>query len=154
MKRLNLGCGNDIRNGFVNVDRLPGKADNYKQGDIQSLDWLVEDDSVDEIVALDCLEYISPKNIKSTLENWVKKLSTGGVMKILVPDCHLAAKSFVQGQLNIQEYQVIVFGTQEHNDNRLCLIDSAILIGMLKEFGLTISLKRYDGVAIYVEAVK
>lgn len=154
MKRLNLGCGNDIRNGFVNVDRLPSKSDNYRQGDIQCIDWLVEDNTVETIIALDCLEYISPKHLKSTLENWAKKLSPGGVMKILVPDCHLAAKSFVQGQLNIQEYQIIVFGTQENNDERLCLIDSTILIGMLKEFGLTISLKRYDGVAIYLEAVK
>ncbi len=154
MKRLNLGCGNDIRNGFVNVDRLSTKSDNYRQGDIQSLDWLVEDSTVDEILAIDCLEYIPSKNIKTTVANWINKLSSGGVIKISVPDCHLVAKSFSQGQLSLQEYQVIVFGTQEHNDDRLSFIDSSTLLEILKEFGLTISLKRYDGVAIYVEAVK
>lgn len=154
MKRLNLGCGNDIRSGFVNVDRLQSKAANYKQGDIQSLDWLAEDSTIDEIVAIDCLEYIKSRNINTTVENWAKKLSPGGVMKILVPDCHLVAKSFFQGQLGLQEYQTIMFGTQENNDERLSLIDSNTLLEMLRGFGLTVSLKRYDGVAFYVEAVK
>jgi len=154
MKRLNLGCGNDIRSGFVNIDRLPGKSDNYKQGCMKSLDWLVEDSTVDEILALDCLEYVLAKDVRSTVTNWVNKLSPGGIIKILVPDCHLAAKSFAQGQLALQEYQMIVFGTQENNDERLSLIDPLIILDMLKELGLTVSLKRYDGVAFYVEAVK
>lgn len=152
--KINLGCGDDIRSGFVNVDRLPGQSDNYKQGDIQSLDWLVEDSTVDEILAIDCLEYLPAKNVKLAIENWVNKLSVGGVIKILVPDCHLVSKSFHQGQLNLQEYQMIIFGTQEHNDNRLSVIDSFTLLTMLKDFGLTISLKRCEGVAIYMEAIK
>lgn len=154
MKRLNLGCGNDKRIGFVNVDQFPGKSDNYRQGDIRSLDWLVEDSTVEEILAIDCLEYIKSRNVNTTVENWAKKLSPGGVMKILVPDCHLVAKSFFQGQLSLKEYQTIMFGTQENNDERLSLIDSGTLLEMLRGFGLTVSLKRYDGVAFYVEAVK
>jgi predicted SAM-dependent methyltransferase len=133
---------------------LPAKLDNYKQGDIQSLDWLTEDSTVDEILALDCLEYLPEKKVRSTIENWASKLSTGGVIKILVPDCHLAAKSFHQGQFSLQEYQTIVFGTQEHGDNRLSIIDSTTLVGILKDCGLTISLRRYEGVAFYLEAVK
>jgi len=152
--KINLGCGQDIRSGFVNVDRFPGKLDNYKQGDIQSLDWLTEDSTVDKILALDCLEYLPEKKVKSTVENWASKLSVGGVIKILVPDCHLVAKSFHQGQLSLQEYQTIMFGTQEHDDDRLSVIDSATLSEMLKDCGLTISLKRYEGIAIYLEAVK
>lgn len=152
--KLNLGCGKDNRSGFVNVDRLPGKSDNYKQGDIRSLDWLVEDSTVEEILAIDCLEYLPANTIKTTVENWVSKLSVGGVIKILVPDCHLVAKSFQQGQLNLQEFQTIMFGTQEHNDNRLSTIDAATILGMLRDCGLTISLKRYEGIAIYLEAVK
>lgn len=152
--KLNLGCGQDVRSGFVNIDRLPMKAEHCKQGDIQSLDWLVEDSTVDEILAIDCLEYLAAKDIKLAIENWANKLSTGGVMKILVPDGHLVAKSFYQGQLSLQEYQTIIFGTQENNDNRLSTIDAATLLGILKDCGLTISLKRYEGIAIYVEAVR
>lgn len=155
--KINLGCGNDIRPGYVNIDRMPrGKEseDIYRQGDISSLDWLTEDSTIDEILAIDCLVYLPINTIKQTLANWAQKLSTGGTLKILVPDCHLIAKSFVQGQFNLQEYSQIIFGTQKENDNRLSIIDAVTLLDILKEIGLTISLKRYEGVAIYVEATK
>ncbi len=155
--KLNLGCGNDIRSGYINVDRMPqGQAppDTYRQGDISSLDWLTEDATVEEIVALDCLEYLPTNLVKQALINWAQKLSPGGILKILVPDCHAIAKSFAQGQFSLQEYSKMVLGTQEGNDNRLAVIDAATLMSTLQEIGLTISLKRYEGVAIYVEAIK
>lgn len=155
--KLNIGCGTDIRSGYVNIDRLPPgqiSSDVYKQGDIQSLDWMTEDGTVDEIVALDCLEYLPTNAIKQALTNWANKLIVGGILKILVPDCHAIAKSFTQGQFSLQEYSQMIFGTQEGNDNRLSIVDAVTLLSTLQEIGLTISLKRYEGVAIYVEAVK
>lgn len=155
--RLNLGCGKDVRDGYVNIDRMPQgqiSKDIYRQGDIGSLDWLTEDSTVDEIIALDCLEYLPANSIKQALVNWAQKLSAGGTLKILVPDCHTVAKSFAQGQFSLQEYSQIIFGTQDGNDNRLAVIDATTLLNTLQEIGLTIALKRYEGVAIYVEAVK
>ncbi len=155
--KVNLGCGNDVRSGYINVDKMPpGKmpSDTYRQGDIESLDWLVEDGSIEEIIALDCLEYLQVAVMKNALLNWVEKLTQGGVLKILVPDCHSVAKAFAQGQFNLPEYNTIMFGTQEHGDSRLSAIDTNTLFEILTEAGLTISLKRYDGVAVYVEAIK
>lgn len=155
--KLNLGCGNDVRSGYINIDHLPPgqtSTDMYRQGDIKLLDWLTEDNTVNEIVALDCLEYLPINVIKQALTNWAQKLSVGGVLKILAPDCHAIAKSFVQGQFSLQEYSQMTFGTQEGNDNRLAVIDAITLLSILQEVGLTISLKRYEGVAIYVEAIK
>lgn len=155
--KINLGCGNDIRPGYINIDRTPqGKvsSDIYRQGDISSLDWLTEDDTVNEIIALDCLEYLPTKTLKQALINWTKKLLSGGVLKILIPDCFVIATSFSQGQFNLEEFSKMLLGTQEGNDNRLSVIDQATLISVLQEIGLTISLKRYEGVAFYVEAIK
>lgn len=155
--KLNLGCGNDIRSGYMNVDRVSANQvppDIYKQGDIQTLDWLVEDEKVDEIVAIDCLEYLPTDVVKGSLANWAKKMISGGILKIMVPDCHAVAKAFSQGQLSLQEYLQITFGTQRDNDNRITAIDTVTLLDVLREIGLTISLKRYEGVAIYVEAIK
>ena len=155
--KLNLGCGNDMRSGYINVDKMPqGKMpqDTYRQGDISSLDWLTEDASIEEIVALDCLEYLTVSVMKSALLNWAQKLTQGGVLKILVPDCHAVAKAFALGQFNLPEYSTIMFGTQESGDDRRSAIDTNTLLEILAEAGLTISLKRYDGVAVYVEAVK
>lgn len=155
--KLNLGCGKDIRSGYINIDRFPQdqlSPDVYKQGDISSLDWLTEDDVVDEIIALNCIEYLPTKIVKQALTNWAKKLSGGGVLKIMVPDCHAIAKAFYQGQFNLQEYSQSMLGIQENNDNKLSVIDTVTLLNILKEIGLTISLKRYEGVEIYVEAIK
>ncbi len=155
--KLNLGCGNDIRSGYVNIDRLPqGQAptDVYRQGDIQSLDWIVEDNTVDEIIAIDCVEYLPKNAIESSIVNWISKLANGGIIKILVPDCHAIAKSFSQGQFNLAEYSQMIFGNQDGQDDRLSVIDAATLLGILNDAGLTITLKRYEGVAIYVEATR
>jgi predicted SAM-dependent methyltransferase len=156
--KLNLGCGTDIRTGYVNIDRLPSPAlptgVDYKQGDIQSLDWITEDNTVDEIIAADCIEYLPPDIIQQTLSNWGRKLITGGVLKILIPDGHVVANAFVQGQFSLQEYSKITFGTQADNDRRMSILDASTLLSMIKEAGLSILLKRYEGVAIYVEAAK
>lgn len=126
----------------------------YRQGDIKSLDWLTEDNTVEEILALDCLEYLPAKVVELALTNWTQKLVSGGVLKILVPDCHMVTQAFYQGQFNLREYSQIIFGTQEGNDNRLSVIDAVTLFNILQKAGLTILLKRYEGVTIYAEATK
>jgi len=155
--KLNLGCGADIRSGYVNVDRLPpnnAPTELYRQGDIKSLDWLTEDAQVQEIIAMDCLEYLPSSVIQSAITNWHQKLVPNGILKITVPDCHAVAKSFAQGQLNLQEFSTIMFGTENDNDKRLSAIDGMTLLDMLCNIGFTIILKRYDGISIYLEATK
>ncbi len=155
--KLNLGCGADIRNGYINIDILPPNKmppDVYKQGDIQSLDWLVKDDNVEEILAMDCLEYLPVNAVHPAVSNWANKLVSGGIMKILVPDCHAVAKAFSIGQLNLSEYLTLMFDTHSNKDKRLSAIDVKTLFEILQNLGLSISLKRYEGVAIYVEATK
>ena len=155
--KLNLGCGADIRNGYINIDILPPNKmppDVYKQGDIQSLDWLVKDDNVEEILAMDCLEYLPVNAVHPAVSNWANKLVSGGIMKILVPDCHAVAKAFSIGQLNLSEYLTLMFDTHSNKDKRHSAIDVKILFEILQNLGLCISLKRYEGVAVYVEATK
>ena len=103
---------------------------------------------------MDCLQYLPTKVVESALNNWAQKLTSGGVLKVLVSDCHMVAQAFSQGQFNLEEYSKIIFGTQEENDSRLSVIDAVTLLNILQKAGLTISLKRYEGVAIYVEATK
>lgn len=155
--RINLKCGNDIRIGYINVDKHQtnqGQNNIYKQGDISNLDWLTENDTVEEILALDCLQYLRTDTIPKGIDNWYRKLSSGGILKILVPDCYAVSEAFVQGQINMDEYSQITFGVSNDNDSRLSMIDRTILFDMLEKSGLTITLKRYEGISIYVEAIK
>jgi predicted SAM-dependent methyltransferase len=135
--KINLGCGSDIRNGYLNVDKIPqGQISEnvYRQGDIASLDWLVEDESVEVIIAIDCLEYLPKNTVVESINNWARKLAQNGCLKILVPDCYAVACSFAKGQFSLEEYSTILLGTQENGgDNRLSVVDVATLIEILQK---------------------
>lgn len=155
--RINLRCKQDIRHGYTNIDIFPPgqlSSDLYKQGDISNLDWLVENNTVEEILAMDCIEYIPTSCVKPTLINWAQKLAKGGTLKILVPDCYSIAKSFYQGQFNLEEFSKMLLGTEQESDIRKSIIDEITLSQILNDIGLTITLKRYEGVAIYIEAIR
>ena len=71
---LNLGCSDDYREGYVNVD-LP----EYDLGDT----WVWDDDSVDYILARDIIEHL-PDKIHTINEAW-RVMKHGAVMTIEVP---------------------------------------------------------------------
>jgi len=78
--KLNLGCGEDIRKGYVNIDcRLP--ADSL--WDLQLIPYQFKDSSVDEILALNVLEHLDkPMPI---LFEWYRILKYRGKLIIKVP---------------------------------------------------------------------
>jgi|SRR3989344_2674371 len=68
MSKLNLGCGTDIRNGYINVDieRLPGVN---KVVNLNKYPWPFEDNFFDEINADQVLEHLD-NQVKSLQEIW------------------------------------------------------------------------------------
>jgi SAM-dependent methyltransferase len=60
MIRLNLGSGNDIRDGYYNIDRsaLPGVDVVTELDDPDKVSLPFDDDSVDEFIAVDLIEHI------------------------------------------------------------------------------------------------
>jgi len=48
----------------------------------------------------------------------------------------------------------MVLGSQQNGDCRRSVIDANTLLDLLAEVGLEVILKRYEGVAVYVEAIK
>ncbi|MGE5351255.1 MAG: class I SAM-dependent methyltransferase [Ignavibacteriales bacterium] len=81
MKKLNLGCGTDIRSGWVNMDcaNLPGVDVIH---DANSVPYPFENDCFDEILAQDVLEHI---DLCKVMEELFRIMRKGGVLTIRVP---------------------------------------------------------------------
>lgn len=157
--RLNLGCLTETvrKQGYVNIDDAPSTEENkdiYKQGSFESLDWLCEDGTVEEIIIKDSICRILLSSLEGVLQNWAQKLQPGGILKIMMPDAYLVAQMFFQDQISLAEYQGVVLGTQYSNIQMQSLLDAPTLIGLLEQVGLSVTTKRYDGLCLYVEAVK
>lgn len=87
-KMLNLGCGDDLRKGFINVDKFFGRAQEtvghqIKGCDLSESPWPFEDSTIDFILARDIIEHL-PDKIATMNELW-RVLKPGGCVHIEVP---------------------------------------------------------------------
>jgi len=96
--KLNLGCGTDIREGYLNLDvepfdvlkkkakELQGRDirnDEYKQYNLDKYPYPFKDNSVDEILAFGVIEHV--KDYRRCIEELKRILKIGGSLHIKVP---------------------------------------------------------------------
>lgn len=82
--RLNIGCGKDYREGWINVDfNRDVKADKYF--DISKGKIPLEDNSCKYILLDNVLEHIEPTKLIKVLEELHRISKPGGVINIYVP---------------------------------------------------------------------
>lgn len=92
MKRLNLGCGRDYRQGWINVDADKNiKADNYF--DLRKK-FPFKNGSFDYILAQDVLEHFSKTETKKFLAECGRVLKISGRIKIRTPNIFRIFKQF------------------------------------------------------------
>lgn len=95
--KLNLGCGTDIRDGYVNVD-FRQTHPSVVQVDLSKFPWPFEDDSADEILMLDFLEHFPYAQTKLILLECYRLLKMDGTLVVQVPDgVHLARALMQEG---------------------------------------------------------
>jgi predicted SAM-dependent methyltransferase len=85
--KLNLGCGPDVRSGYLNVDlRKMSSSENFLVCNLSKLPWPWQDSSIKEILMLDFLEHFSYHLTNSILLECWRILEPDGEVVIQVPD--------------------------------------------------------------------
>lgn len=110
--RLNLGCGEDRRQGYINVDAYVSSAD--LQMDV--FDLPLDDGVADEIFSSHMLEHLGKHEVPHVLKTWHRVLKPGGILRLNVPDLSWV----VENWLRLPEAQRwgwaldTIFGLQTH----------------------------------------
>lgn len=116
MLRLNLGCGSDKRDGWVNLD-CRTEVDPDVVHDIRN-PLPYEAGSVDEILAKDLLEHVGYREVLRVLKDWFRVLKPNGKIYIQVPDMTAISQKILEGKLKgWWEISYWVYGGQEYGDN-------------------------------------
>jgi len=114
--KLNLGCGNDIRPDYINVDRFNNTGQVDICSDFTTLPFKTE--SVTEIYASHIFEHIMVNDIYTVIEEWKRVLKIGGKLEIRVPDLEREVKVWLNAKDEDKWFQNHrIFGSQSHPGN-------------------------------------
>lgn len=80
--KLNLGCGKDIKSGYINVD-IDDKHNPDVVHDLNVMPWPWEDNSIEQIMALDILEHVD--DLVKIMDEMQRVIQPEGVLYIRGP---------------------------------------------------------------------
>lgn len=94
--RLNLGCGDKILQGYVNVDFAASRKGNRPDviADLRALEF--GDDYANEILSVHVIEHFYPWEAEDLLRHWMTILKPGGALILECPNILEAAKMLVK----------------------------------------------------------
>jgi len=95
--RLNLGCGDKILDGYINVDVVESRAGKKPDilCDLHNLN-IFHDNYADEILSVHVIEHFWQWEAADILKEWIRVLKPGGKMIIECPNLISAAKEFLK----------------------------------------------------------
>lgn len=140
-RRLNVGCGYDIRPGYLNVDSGDWHKPDFI-ADITDLHML-PGGHFEAIVAQDVLEHIGREKQVSALTGWGRLLAPDGVLTVRVPSLYDMAMLARHPDFQTEERQHhlvnMAYGTQAYpGDFHLCGYTTWTLAGHGREAGLIV----------------
>lgn len=115
---LNLGCGNDIRDGFINIDLYNSNPEVVGM-DIRNLE--LPDNSADLILASDILEHFSHQEVDSVLKEWARVLKPDAKLIIRCPNLKLQVKAYMEGSWDADIASYMIFGGQTNPGDYHCI---------------------------------
>jgi predicted SAM-dependent methyltransferase len=110
--RLNVGCGNDFKAGYINCDQFGDNVDVILA--IRELPF--RDNSADLLEMHHALEHVPTSMVISILEECKRVLKPSGYFILSVPDLESCFKLFLRSSYKTQFSTIIqmIYGSQEH----------------------------------------
>lgn len=109
--RLNIGCGNNVLPGYVNID-LYVTGPEIVNLDASALPY--PDGSASVVLADDVLEHFPRLKWKAAVAEWVRVLAPGGAITIRFPDMRLLAEALLHAD-SAEQWDMVnrrIFGGQ------------------------------------------
>ncbi|HOV92965.1 MAG TPA: glycosyltransferase [Candidatus Kapabacteria bacterium] len=115
---LNLGCGNDVRENFLNIDLFSDNP-NVICMDIRSLS--LPDNCADLILASDILEHFSHRDTEKILAEWTRVLKPSSEIIIRSPSLKKQAQTYLQGTWDADTVSYMIYGGQTNPGDYHCV---------------------------------
>lgn len=132
--KLNLGCGNDIKEGYINIDKYNNTGNVDMKCDIGDLPF--EDGSVDEIYTSHVFEHIPINEMYGVVEEWKRVLKLNGDLILRLPNLEHEVKMWLDTPDEDKWLKVSgIFGAQSHPGNtHFCGFNPGSLSAFIKTF--------------------
>lgn len=142
--KLNIGDGGVEHDGYAGVDIERGH-DASNLANIYINDEApngLREGSVEEVRASHVLEHFPHSQIAGVLQEWVRVLKPGGVLKIAVPDFQVIAEQYLAGA-PIPTEGYVMGGQVDEHDFHKALFDEETLAAALRGAGL-VGIRRWQ----------
>ncbi|ATE66427.1 class I SAM-dependent methyltransferase [Rhizorhabdus dicambivorans] len=147
IRKLNLGCGFDIRPDFVNADSFP-ECNPDLLLDVEQPDWPFEDDRFDYVLMKHVLEHVGKDFdvFARIMRNLHRILSPGGILEIHVP--HYRHETYWSDPTHVRAFTPLTFRmmSKRQNDEWIAARANYTMLAYLMDvdFELKQAVQSYD----------
>lgn len=117
MKRLNFGCGNDYKEGWLNADLYADRVD--LRFDFDKFPYPLQDNEFDYICALQVLEHLRYSD--KAMEELHRALKPNGILEITVPHYTTAGAFVFRHHKQFSTRAIRDFTDEDRPQNELAL---------------------------------
>ena len=155
--RLNLGCGDDIKKEFINIDVVKNN-ENIISMNVDDIKDKFQKGTIDEIYAKDVLEHVGLPTAKKWIKDWSNLIKEGGTLTIVTTCLDLIIEAFSKRLINEEKLNYLLFAgvywengkshwdtekTTKYDWHKVCF-SKELLTKTLKENNFSIISEKYD----------